>query len=117
MAATYEYKITGLKKLPSLNGFDDVITNVDLSITVNVGIEGRPDLSWSVTDIYLDPPTTESFKPFSELTESEVLDWIMTLHPVPAVITNLEREVDNMLNPKEHIQGPQLPWASGSINV
>jgi hypothetical protein len=117
MAATYEYKITGLKKLPSLNGFDDVITNVDLSIEVNVGIEGTPNLNSYITDIYLNPPSPESFKPLSELTESEVLDWVMSLHPVPAVIANLERDVDNMINPKEHIQGPQLPWASGSVNV
>jgi hypothetical protein len=41
----------------------------------------------------------------------------MSLHPVPAVIANLERDVDNMINPKEHIQGPFLPWASGSVNV
>ncbi len=117
MAATYEYRITGLKKLPSLNGLNDVITSVDLSIKANSGVEGNVDMDWFVTDIYLEQPVEESFTPFSELTEEEVINWVLPIHPVPAVIANLEREVDNMLNPKEHIQGPFLPWVSGSINV
>ncbi len=117
MAATYEYRITGLKKLPSLNGLNDVITSVDLSIKANSGVEGNVDMDWCVTDSYLAQPVEESFTPFSELTEEEVINWVLPIHPVPAVIANLEREVDNMLNPKEHIQGPQLPWASGSITI
>ncbi len=117
MAATYNYGITGLKKLTSLNGFDDVITSVDLSIKANSGVEGNVDIDWFVTDIYLDPPATGSFTPFNELTESEIINWVLPLHPVPTVITELERIIDNQINPREHIQGIQLPWVSGSVEL
>ncbi len=117
MAATYEYRITGLKKLPSLNGLNDVVTSVDLSIKANSGVEGNVDMDWFVTDIYLEQPVEESFTPFSELTEEEVINWVLPIHPVPTVIAEVERIVDSQINPKEHIQGPQLPWASGSITI
>lgn len=113
MAATYEYKVTGLKKVASLNELTDVVSSVDLNIIASSGVEGNVPISWFITEMYVDSPSSGSFTPFEELTESQVISWIQNDKSYIEVMKLINIEIDNQINPKEYVQ--QLPWSSGSV--
>lgn len=113
MEPTYLYKVTGLRKVESLNGLTDVVSSVDINITANSGVEGNADISWSITEMYVEIPSSDSFTPFEELTEEQVLSWIQNDKQYIEVMKLIEREIDDQINPKLHVA--QLPWASETV--
>ena len=72
MAITYTWKITALKKAPSLDDLSDVITHINFEYK---GVDGDHTASfWGACPV--PAPDAENFTPLADLTENQVKGWI-----------------------------------------
>ena len=109
MAITYEWKITALKKAPSLDGLSDVITHI------NFEYKGTEDATDPVTEgvFYgacpVGNPDPENFIALADLKESDVLAWAQANHPVENMQEVIQKEIEGKVTPK-NIEVEELPW-------
>ena len=109
MAIKYEWKITALKKAPSLNGLSDVITHINFEYK---GTKGSGDNK--VEAVFngacpVGPPDSNNFKKFEELSEADVLAWAQENHPVE----NMQDVINKVIADKEvpkNVEVETLPW-------
>ena len=71
MEISYSYTLVGVKKVPSLNGLDDVIISLDFIISILA--DGVVKFNWNLADVPVDIPTADNFKVYDSLTEEEIL--------------------------------------------
>ena len=108
MAIKYEWKITALKKAPSLDGLSDVITHINFEYT---GTD--EDSSESATFYGACPagsPDKDNFIAFADLKESDVLAWAQANHPADHMQEIIEKDISEKLTPK-NVEVDALPWA------
>ena len=79
MAITYTWSITGLKKAPSLNGLDDVVTGIRFKYK---GVDSDGNEGVFDGAVPVGAPNSDSFIAISELTEAEIIEWAKANHPV-----------------------------------
>ena len=79
MAITYTWKITALKKAPSLDGLSDVITHINFEYK---GVDGDHTASF-MGACPVPAPDAEDFTPLADLKEAEVIEWAKENHPTP----------------------------------
>ena len=109
MAITYEWKITALKKAPSLDGLSDVITHI------NFEYKGTEDSTDPATEgvFYgacpVGNPDPENFIALADLKESDVLAWAQANHPVEHMQDVIQKEIEGKITPK-NIEVEELPW-------
>jgi hypothetical protein len=108
MAVTYTWRITGLKT-SSVNGSDNVVVQTYWEkIGRDGSIEGKyvgatPFSSSKIPEGY-------TFKPFSKLTETEVLEWIKAIVVGPYeqhVNEQIQKHIDEQKSP---VVESTLPW-------
>ena len=101
MEINYSYKLIGLKKVTPLNGLNDVIISVDFIVSAE--IEGLPKFDWVLGDVPVDLPDTTNFKPFDELTEEEILSWVVDNQQIPQVKDSLRRIINKHFEDGEYV--------------
>jgi len=101
MEINYSYKLVGLKKVTPLNGLNDVIISVDFIVSAE--IEGLPKFDWVLGDVPVNLPDATNFKPLDELTEEEILNWVMNDQQLPQVKDSLRRIINKQFEDSEYI--------------
>lgn len=103
MEINYSYKLVGLKKVTPLNGLNDVIISVDFIVSAE--IEGLPKFDWALGEVPVNLPDPTNFKPFDELTEEEILSWVVNDQQIPQVKDSLRRIIN-----KQFADGEYVAW-------
>ena len=94
---TYSISIISIEMYPSYNGLTNVIKNVNCRYTGTLG-----DLTSSIPfSSKLSPPDSNDFIPYTELTKTMVMDWVMSN-------TNLEFFKTIIKNNIEALQTPTI---------
>lgn len=55
-------------------------------------------------------PNPESFIPYEDITEAEIVSWLEAILPIEAMQAGLEAKIEEQINPTELT--PPLPWTS-----
>ena len=103
---TYDWKITALKKAPTLDGLSDVITGINFNYT-GTNEDGVTDTFAGACPI--SAPTPDSFTAVADLTEAMVIEWAKANHPVEHVQEVITRNINDKITPKsEDVAG--ISW-------
>ena len=109
MAITYEWKITALKKAPSLDGLSDVITNINFEY---IGTDDTADKNKA--SFYgacpIPAPDAENFVALADLKEADVIEWAKANHPVEHMQEQVEKKISEMVTPL-NVEVDAMPWA------
>ena len=107
MAITYTWKITAMKKAPSMDGLSDVITGLNFDYTGKKGdLEGTFHGACPVG-----APDSENFTALSDLKEADVIEWAKANHPVEHMNEVIEKQIADQETPK-NVEVDTLPWVS-----
>jgi len=109
MAIRYEWKITALKKAPSLDGLSDVITHVNFEYK---GIDGDDSAVFNGA-CPVGPPDKDNFKPLADLTQEEVIGWAQANHPVENMQDVILKAISDKKTPK-NVEVDSLPWVESA---
>jgi len=108
MNITYTYVITAMEMAPTLDGLADVITVVKFNY---IGLDSDSGLSATFAGSYpVDAPDPINYVPLADLTEADVVSWIVDEYPSwdhpNEVIT---KDINNQIVPKT--EDAPMPWA------
>ena len=107
MAITYTWKITAMKKAPSMDGLSDVITGLNFDYTGKKGdLEGTFHGACPVG-----APDSENFTALADLKEADVIEWAKENHPVEHMNEVIEKQIADQETPK-NVEVDALPWVS-----
>ena len=107
MAITYTWKITAMKKAPSMDGLSDVVTGLNFDYTGKKGdLEGTFHGACPVG-----APDSENFTALADLTEADVIEWAKANHPVEHMNEVIEKQIADQETPK-NVEVDALPWVS-----
>jgi hypothetical protein len=107
MAITYSYQITQLEMAPSLDSLPDVVTRIRFKYD---GIDSESGYSGSFIGACPVPsPSSGSFTPLNELTETQVIEWVKVAHPTEHMKSQIQKQIQYQINP--NYQNVPLPWA------
>ena len=108
MAITYEWKITALKKAPSLDGLSDVITNINFEY---IGTDDTADKNTASFNgaCPIPAPDADSFKALGDLKEADVIEWAKANHPTDHMKEQIEKKINDLVTPK-NVEA-DMPWA------
>jgi hypothetical protein len=98
MNISYEWKITALKKAPSLDGLSDVITHVRFDYTGTDADSGESYTFSGACPIL--PPDPDVFTPIAEVLESDVILWAEANHPTDHMNYVIEKNISDKITPK-----------------
>ena len=107
MNLTYEWKITALKKAPSLDGLSNVITHIRFDYTGTDADSGESHTFHGACPV--PAPDAENFADISTLTEEMVIEWAKANHPVHHPNEVIERAIKEKLVPKNE-DVTELDW-------
>lgn len=107
MNITYTWKITGLKKAPSLDGLNDVVTGIRFDYTGTDADSGESHTFNGAVPV--GAPNSENFTPISSLTEAEVIEWAKANHPTDHMNQMIEKGVLAKITPKDE-DVTELDW-------
>ena len=105
MAITYTWKITAMKKAPSLDGLSDVITHVNFEYK-GVDEDGNEGVFNGACP--LPGPDKDDFIELSKATEADVIEMAKANHPVEHMNDVIEKQIAEKITPKN--ESVDLPW-------
>lgn len=97
MNITYDWKITALKKAPSLDGLSDVITNIRFEYKGTDQDSGETFSFQGACPV--GAPSGDSFTPLAELTEENVIEWAKANHPTDHMNEVVEKGIKAKIQP------------------
>lgn len=112
MNLSYEWKITAMKKAPSLDGLSDVITHVNFEYKGIDADSGEEAVFNGACPI--GAPNSENFTELGELTEADVIAWAKANHPTDHMNEVIEKQISDKLTPKN--VEVEMPWAPAEEN-
>ncbi len=108
MNITYSYKITKMEMAPSLDSLTDVVTIVKFDYIgkdSDSGYEGT-----FLGSIPVGAPDPSNFTPLKDLTEDEVIAWVVATYPSwDHPQEQIEIQINNQITPKT--EDAPMPWA------
>ena len=107
MNLSYEWKITAMKKAPSLDGLSDVITHVNFEYKGTDADSGESAVFNGACPI--GAPDSENFTDLANLTEADVIAWAQANHPTDHMNEVIEKQISDKITPK-NIKA-EMPWA------
>ena len=107
MEITYEWKITALKKAPSLNGLSDVITHIRFDYTGTDVESGKSHTFHGACPV--GAPSADNFTPITEITEANVIEWAKANHPTDHMNEVIKREIGKEIVPMNE-EVTELDW-------
>lgn len=93
---TYDWKITALKKAPTLDGLSDVITGINFKYT-GTNEDGVTDYFSGACPV--GAPTSDTFTAIADLTEAEVIGWAKANHPVEHMQEIIVKKINEKILP------------------
>ena len=114
MAIIYTYEPTELFMAPSLDGLTDVVTRVRYNYT---GVDEETGLSavFAGAAPMPEPASGQPFIPLNELTEPEVVGWLIATVNPSHMQEMITKNINNQIAPK--YEPTPLPWApSGDVS-
>lgn len=110
----YTWNILQVSTFPEKAGKNNVVHRVTFSV---FGIDdvGHSASKRDIIDLELNE--SESFTPFEQLTQQQVIEWVkdsLTPAGVKEIETTISTAINNQLNPSAI--SPALPWADVSAN-
>jgi hypothetical protein len=118
MAITYTWRITAIKKAPSLDGLSDVVTHLNFEY---VGTDSENDSEGNAYTAQfsgacpIGVPDPENFTALTSLTEADVISWAQANHPVDHMQEVIIKNISEQKIPK-NIKA-ELPWSSDEDEV
>ena len=112
MEITYAWKITALKKAPSLNGLSDVITHIRFDYTGTDAESGESHTFHGACPV--GAPNADSFTPITEITEANVIEWAKANHPTNHMNEVIEREISKKITPTNE-EVTELEWLQPAV--
>lgn len=107
MDIKYDWKITSLTKSPLMNELEDVLTNIRFDYT---GVDKETGNSFCFKgSVPLEAPNEDQFKEISELKESDVIEWVMLLHPTDHMNEVIEAGILEQISPST-VEIEDLKW-------
>ena len=113
MEITYAWKITALKKAPSLNGLSDVITHIRFDYTGTDAESGESHTFHGACPV--GAPSAESFTPLTEVTEENVIEWAKANHPTAHMNEVILKAISEKVQPKNE-DVTELEWLAAPIS-
>ena len=107
MNITYDWKITALKKAPSLDGLSNVITHIRFDYTGTDADSGESHTFHGACPVGL--PNADSFTEITSLTEADVIAWAQANHPTDHMNEVIEKAISDKVTPKN--VDAEMPWA------
>ena len=98
MNITYSWKITALKKAPSLDGLSNVITHIRFDYTGTDSESGESHTFHGACPI--GAPDADNFSEITTLTEAQVIEWAQAHHPTEHMNYVIEKAISDKLVPK-----------------
>ena len=105
MAITYTWKITAMKKAPSLDDLSDVITHVNFEYK---GVDENGNEGIFNGACPLPGPDADDFIELSKATEADVIKMAQANHPVEHMNDVIEKQIAEKIAPKN--ENVDLPW-------
>ncbi len=108
MAVQYDWIINKLITIPSNNGLDNIVKEIDYGYTAFEEINGKFAQA-TVYDIFKCPaPSGDSFIEYQGLSESIIVSWLES----SLDMDELKEKVVELLNKRkaEMASKPQMPW-------
>jgi len=115
MNITYNWKITALKKAPTLDGLSNVITHIKFDYT---GTDTESGESHTFSGACPVPaPSSDNFADIETLTEDMVIEWAKANHPVGHMNEVIEKGIKSKITPTNE-DVTELDWlATEEINT
>ena len=110
MNITYSWKIMSLFK-QTVDSLQDVVIRVKYHYVGIDSVSGEQGKFEGVSP--LPTPTQEGFIPFDQLTEQNVIEWLIANVDPTHMQTRIIREIERKLNPEQEVDS--LPWDIGNL--
>lgn len=107
MEITYSSKLVGVKKVPSINGLNEVIISIDMIISILA--DGVVKFNWTLADVPVEVPTSATFTPYADLTEEQILSWVENTAVVVGAKDALRRSINELFTQKEYVSWNNSP--------
>ena len=107
MDLSYEWKITAMKKAPSLDELSDVITHINFEYKGTDADSGEEAVFNGACPI--GAPDSENFTALGDLTEADVIEWAKANHPTDHMNEVIEKAISEKVTPKN--EKAEMPWA------
>ena len=105
MNPVYTHEVIRLKIKNSLNNFDKIITSIAFKLKARAHItDGATTMMVDAERIFgieLQPPISNDFIPYSDITEETVLIWIKTHYSYPEIQRIIDEELEKQINPNK----------------
>ena len=108
---TYKWIISSMDVVPSADGLTDVVKVIHWRLA---GTDGQYQAE-TYSAISLDPPSSDDFTEFSELTEEQVVAWIESKVDVNILKESLDYQLESLRNPP--IVTKPAPWNTIPVAV
>ncbi len=108
MAITYEWKITALKKAPSLDGLSDVVTHINFEYTGTDDTEDKNSATFYGA-CPVGSPDKDNFTDLKDLKEADVIEWAKANHPTEHMDDVIAEKISEQVTPK-NVEA-EMPWA------
>jgi len=107
MELTYDWKITALKKAPSLDGLSNVITHIRFAYTGTHAESGESHTFQGACPV--GAPSADKFSEITTLTESDIIEWAKANHPVDHMNEVITKAISEKITPKNE-DVTELDW-------
>ena len=112
MNLTYSWKITALKKAPSLDGLSNVITHIKFNYTGTDAESGESHTFHGACPV--GAPDAENFTSIETLTEADIIEWAKANHPTDHMDEVIERHIKEKLTPTQE-EVTELNWLTPPV--
>lgn len=107
MNITYDWKITALKKAPTLDGLSNVITHIKFDYTGTDAESGESHTFNGACPV--GPPSADNFAGIETLTEAMVIEWAKANHPTDHMNEVIEKGIKAKIVPTNE-DVTELDW-------
>lgn len=103
---SFLFSPSGLKVIPASNGLNNIV----YSIAYRVAAIDEKNQAYKKITTTLAPPDSSSFVDYEQITESDLVDWIIISEPLLASVkADLDQELQDMASTPQLTTMP-LPW-------
>ena len=107
MNITYDWRITALKKAPTLDGLSNVITHIRFDYTGTDAESGESHTFHGACPV--GPPSADNFAGIETLTEDTVIEWAKANHPTNHMNEVIEKGIKAKVVPTNE-DVTELDW-------
>ena len=107
MNITYDWKITALKKAPTLDGLSNVITHIRFDYTGTDSESGESHTFSGACPV--GAPSAENFSAIETLTEATIIEWAQANHPTDHMDEVILKGIKGKVTPTQE-DVTELDW-------